>query len=79
MKCPCEECISFAICNIEVKGMKPIDVISLALHKNCLALYEFLNLDRLDDDEHLTVFNQEEINYTKKLFKTPALIDLEEN
>ena len=46
MKCPCKECISYAICNAIIKnvsiGFQP-SVISLAEEKDCQDLIKFIN------------------------------------
>ena len=61
MKCPCEECISFAICKVEykrdievpnnypnIKNFKPVAFYSSILYGGgkCGALYEFIFLKK---------------------------------
>ena len=63
MKCPCEGCISFAICNSIIKDMKVPDVSWLSLDKDCYALKDFLGMD-LSDRKLLKKY----INTARKIF-----------
>jgi len=42
MKCPCEKCISYAICNAVLKEMEDPDVVTLSSDANCISLRNYL-------------------------------------
>ena len=42
MKCPCEECISYAICNARLKEMEEPDVVKLSSRVNCVSLRSYV-------------------------------------
>jgi hypothetical protein len=75
MKCPCEECISFAICNAQIKSMGIPSVINHAIYKKCSTLHKFM---KLNAEKSFTKFNQTEVNYTRMIFKLPQLINIKE-
>jgi len=71
MKCPCEKCISFAICNSIIKDMKVPDVSGLSLDKDCCALKDFLGMD-LSDRKLL----KKDIDTARKIFGLKDLTNL---
>jgi len=44
IKCPCEECISFAICNIEIKTYAIPEVCLLSKRVKCDALKDYVGI-----------------------------------
>ena len=71
MKIPCEECISYAICNVQIKQMKVPDVTRFSLNKGCDRLQKFIRL--YEKDGQHSVFNSREISETRKFFKLSEL------
>ena len=43
-RCPCEECISFAICKIEVNAMKNPDVTQHSMARECEVLMQYIRI-----------------------------------
>ena len=72
MKCPCEECISLALCNAKLKAKKPQNVSSLPGLVNCSVLHKYLNIswDRKPTNEDV-----ERLYETRDIFKLGALND----
>lgn len=64
---PCEECISFAICNVQIKQKYPKDVTQFSLIKNCEMLQDYIGIHRLKIGEH-SILNRKEIANARKLF-----------
>ena len=64
MKCPCEQCISFAICNSIMKKVE--DVTHLSMEKNCSALSDYVR------EEDNTMYYKK-INVARKLYKLPPI------
>ena len=71
MKCPCEECISYAICNSMVKAMNTPDVCQLSIYKNCPDLKVYLNVHEADHNS--TYEDSCRINYTRDIFGLDSL------
>ena len=71
MKCPCEECISFAICNSIIKDMEVPDVSHLSLDKDCYELKDFLGMDLSDRK-----LFKKDINTARKIFGLKDLTNL---
>jgi hypothetical protein len=44
MKCPCKECISYAICNSIIRNKEIPDVSQHSLNRNCDDLQHFLGM-----------------------------------
>jgi hypothetical protein len=42
MKCPCKECISYAICNAKLKAMEEPDVVKLSVRVKCNSLMDYI-------------------------------------
>ncbi len=64
MKCPCEQCISFAICNSIMKKIE--DVTHLSIEKNCSSLSKYVR-------EADNAMYYKKINVARKLYKLPAI------
>lgn len=68
MKCPCEQCISYAICNAKLKEMSIPEICTLTKEINCEALKDYIKLldqlnvryDRIDHTR--TLFNLKPVN-----------------
>jgi len=43
IKCPCEECISFAICNAKIKSMHTPDISNFSSMIDCEILSEYID------------------------------------
>lgn len=59
-KCPCKDCITYAICRLQVRSMHNPDVTRFSISKQCVALMTYIEVE-LEGHE-------EEINVTRKLF-----------
>jgi len=71
MKCPCEECISFAICNNTIKDMPKPKVKALATVRQCYDLLYYLNYeDHMKNPGKLIYYNETEIriNTARQLY-----------
>ena len=75
MKVPCEQCISFAICNVQIKEMKEPDVTQFSMKMNCDNLKGYIRLGVKGD--HAT-YNRVEIANARKLFGLGRVIPGEE-
>ena len=64
MKCPCEECISFAICNSVMKEI--MDISHLTIERDCIILRRYIQ--EKDSDLYY-----EKINAARKLYNLPLL------
>ncbi len=42
---PCKQCISFAICKVQIKGMKSPNVTQFSAMRNCEILKEYVYMD----------------------------------
>lgn len=60
-KCPCEQCISFAICNAQINSMNIPDVTRHSIERNCEILMEYIKADTRHDNGPL-------VDKTRKLF-----------
>ncbi len=67
-KCPCEDCISFAICSIELKASY-INVTLYSEIRQCYDLQEYLGVDK----ENRRPLYQDQINTTRKLYGLPPV------
>lgn len=65
MKCPCEECISFAICNMKIKE----SVGQHSVMRECCDLQEYLGLNR----QFRRRSYRDQINFARKLFGLPPV------
>jgi hypothetical protein len=63
-KCPCEKCISFAICNSIMK--KIMDVTHLSIERNCSAISKYIK------EEDPTSYYKK-VNIARKLYKLPPI------
>ena len=71
-KCPCKQCISFAICNSMIKEMVIPDITNHSVFKDCSDLHNYIganNKDAIHTDTH-----RKEINITRKIFGVPPMI-----
>ena len=66
MKCPCEECISFAICKIEVNSMETPDVTQHSMARQCETLMQYIRIK----DRRLY---EPKVVITRKLFGLDAI------
>ncbi len=41
-KCPCEQCISFAICKVQINDMNMPDVTQFSIARDCETLIEYI-------------------------------------
>lgn len=76
MKCPCEECISLAICNGIIKSMENPDITRFTIKKKCRDLTDFLNIY----EQALTKGFPEgssRLEYKKKVNKARVIFKLE--
>jgi len=64
MKCPCEQCISFAICNSMMK--KIMDVSHLSIEKDCSTLRKYIQ-----EEDHTLYFKK--VNVARKLYNLPLI------
>lgn len=71
MKSPCKECITFAVCNMEIKQMPSPDVTQFSMSKDCDMLQSFLRLN-LTREEHF-ITNKSQIRAARKAFGLPAV------
>jgi hypothetical protein len=75
-KCPCEECISFAICNARIKEMEDPDVTRFSFNVDCDLLLDYINPE-LEPTAYYVVYNignekfryRARINEARTLFK----------
>lgn len=65
MKCPCIDCISFAICNITIRRDKFPSVTNLMKYMKCDALYDFLETHAGSKN---IVLNKWAMNETRKVY-----------
>ena len=63
-KCPCEECISFAICNSVMRNIE--DVTHLAIERDCTMLSKYV----LEEDHNIYF---KKINIARKLYNLPLV------
>ena len=63
MKCPCEQCISFAICNSIIRDKEVPDVSQHSLDKDCYELQQFLGMGL--GDRKLC---KKDVNNARKIF-----------
>ena len=71
MKCPCEECISLAICNNTIKDMPEPKVRTLAIVRQCHDLFCYLNYeDHMKTPGKLIYYSETEIriNIARQLY-----------
>jgi hypothetical protein len=70
MKCPCKECISYAICNSIINDMDSPEVKRLADIRHCLDLFHYLNYEKPFEISRLLSTNEAEIriNTTRQLY-----------
>lgn len=65
-KCPCEECVSFAICNSTIKDMTVPTIANLSTTRGCNELLEFIHMNKKG---YVYVHsNKREINIARRLF-----------
>jgi len=64
MKCPCEECISFAICKI--KALETNDVTHLSVKQKCHTLQEYIHYST--KELQFSMRTKSKINVARKLF-----------
>ena len=62
MKCPCEKCICFAICNVRLKEMISPEICQLSQQVECDALKDYINLRSRMHKNYIR------IDYTRGLF-----------
>jgi len=67
MKCPCEQCITFVICMIQVRNMKQPDVTQFSVEKPCQLLQDYIYDGRIG--------NEIEIDTTRKIFGIGTLYE----
>ena len=60
-KCPCEQCISYAICNAQVNSMNIPDVTGYSIERNCEALMQYIKVNTRCDNGAL-------VDNTRRLF-----------
>lgn len=65
MKCPCEQCISFAICKMELRAFTP-NVSSYSEIRNCHDLQNYLGVH--DHKMNRRSLYQHQINVARKLY-----------
>jgi len=68
-KCPCEKCISLAICNNIIRDMPKPEVTRHSERRQCCDLQEYLGVD----EENRRPLYQDQINTTRKLFGLPPM------
>ena len=76
IKCPCEECISFAICNSIIRDQQVPDVSQFSLDRNCEQLKEFVGMGLPIPNRELF---REYINNARKVFGLEELFPYEKH
>ncbi len=74
MKCPCEQCISFAICSAKLKAFMP-NVSQYSEIRKCHDLREYLGIDVTNRRR----LYQDQINTTRKLYGLTPMRDVNED
>ena len=69
IKCPCEECISFAICNSNIRKMHRPDVCQHSLSRKCKELQEYISVFAESESE-MDISN---IDNTRLIFGLPII------
>jgi hypothetical protein len=46
IKCPCKECITYAMCRVQVRGMINPNVSQLSIKKDCELLLNYLRITK---------------------------------
>lgn len=72
-KCPCIECISFAICNTNIRNMPKPDVCQHAILRKCKELKVYINI-YAEKDSDLDILN---IDNARRIFGL-SIIDRDE-
>jgi len=70
IKCPCEECITYAICRVEVRRMINPNVSQLSLIKECELLMKYLRIAR---DHSCEKGNEKFIDIARRQFGLSGL------
>ncbi len=68
MKCPCEQCISFAICNAQINSMNIPDVTRHSMDRECESLMQYIRANTRSDNGSL-------VDNTRRLFGLGLLYD----
>ena len=69
IKCPCEECISFAICNSSIRIMARPDVCQHSLSRKCKELQAYINIYAESESE----MDLSNIDNTRRIFGLPVI------
>ena len=68
-KCPCVECISFAICNTNIRKMLKPDICQHSILRKCAVLKAYINI-YAESESEMDISN---IDNTRRIFKLSVI------